>query len=82
MEPNEKIEENDEIIDSNEESSVITDFVDLVNCVTGYYKGGSSDETLSGDEWKKKAGLEDVIPKNIDNLIKRAFIAQLKKFTK
>ncbi len=82
MEPNEKIEENDEIIDSNEESSVITDFVDLVNCVTGYYKGDCSDETLSGDKWKKKAGLEDVIPKNIDNLIKRAFIAQLKKFTK
>jgi len=75
--------ETEEFDDSLEETSDISDFTELVHCISDYYKGTNSEESDINDTWKKEAGLLDSkVPKKIDSLIKKAFITQLKKFIK
>ena len=52
----------------------------LVNVILDYY---ISSEPEEGEDWKKGTALEkEAIPKKLDDLIGKAFEAQLKKFSK
>lgn len=54
----------------------------LVNLILDYYCEVSADEEPA-EKWKKGTELEaKKIPEDIDELVKKAFKAQLKKFTK
>lgn len=77
-------------MDAPKETSSITDLNNLVNMIVDYYcfKNNVFDEDQDDNEgWKKgtkydDGNAEDIIPDDIDKLIEKVFVHQLKKFSK
>ena len=61
----------------------LTDFIDILNCVVYYYASSiGGEDTDSSESWKSKAGMiKKAVPEDVDDLIKLAFIKQLKRFS-
>lgn len=63
-----------------ESGTDIFEFSELINCILDYYSFGNNDEL--SETWKRGTDYENkVIPPEIDELVKSAFIKNLKKFT-
>lgn len=77
-------------MESSAENTKITDLNNLVNMIVDYYcfKNNVFDEDQDDNEgWKKgtkydNQATEDIIPDDLDKLIHKSFIHQLKKFSK
>ncbi|WP_028980162.1 hypothetical protein [Sporocytophaga myxococcoides] len=60
------------------------EFCELIESISNYYKVASSIEDADpADAWKKLSGIQNnkVIPEDIDQMIKKAFVRQLKKYS-
>lgn len=58
-------------------------FIQLMDCITYYYAATMNHtDTDPSEEWKKRAGINTsrVVPEDLNELIKKAFIIQIKKF--
>lgn len=77
-------------MESNNETGKISELNNLVNMIVDYYcfkNNVFDDEQDDTEGWKKGTKFdpsngEDIVPTDIDQLIKKAFIYQLKKFNK
>lgn len=64
----------------NEKSGDILEFSELINCILDYYTVGTTNEP--SEIWKKGTDYESrIVPDEVDELVTKAFIFQLKKFT-
>ena len=78
----EQIEEAIVISETKSEGSVV-EFGELMGIVLDYYANTGDQPLIEGDEWKKDTeymprGIE--IPEDLDGEVKKAFIAQIKKY--
>jgi hypothetical protein len=78
---------NQEMADSAQSDTKINNVValtQLVGTIVDYYsfKNKLIEDEDDVDKWKKGSGDEaPIVPKNIDSIIEKSFIAQLNKFT-
>lgn len=59
------------------------EFCELVESIATYYKVASGLEDLDpADAWKKLSGVQSkIIPEDVDQMVKKAFLKQLKKYS-
>lgn len=69
--------------EDEKESSL--DFVELIHAIIDYYASTTEqEETDSAEAWKKGTEYEvqKIVPEDLDEAIKKAFVVQIKKFHK
>lgn len=73
--------ENKKNIEQQFTENKITDFVELVACIMDYY-GNEGKRLDPEDKWKENSPEynQPTVPENIDELVEKAFVKQLKRF--
>lgn len=69
--------------EENSENSL--DFIELIHSIIDYYASTSEEEGAdSADAWKKgtQYEIQKMVPEDLNDAVKKAFIIQIKKFHK
>ncbi len=82
---NNKEETKDKIVSEEVKDTEIFSLTCLINTILDYYSETSAEED-SSEAWKKGTEHEEkgcvIVPDDVDELVKKAFKCQLKKFAK